>query len=343
MKKESSPPTMKDVAKEAGVALGTVSKVVNGIPVGDSYRIRVEAAIQKLHYQVNSYAQGLKANKTYTVALLIPNTIDPFYASLTYHINVALMKKRYRMLLCATDFDPRQEQEYVTMAQQNKVDGIIGLTYNPELIVDENTPFVAIDRSMGPKIPCVACDNFSGGQTAAEKLADLGCRHVAFFRRGSSLNNEPNKRKAGFEAGCLSRGLSYEMKLLDDGDPFEAFTHFISEHIHGKKFDFDGIFCVTDRLACQIRDELQRLGIRVPEDVQLIGFDGIRSFGNMDYHCSTIVQPVPDMAEMCVDLLLRENTMARPPLVCLPVTYAYGKTTLDEQSIRNRITIDKPH
>ena len=122
MKKEFSTPTMKDVAKEAGVALGTVSKVVNGLPVGDSYRIRVEAAIQKLHYQVNSYAQGLKANKTYTVALLIPNTIDPFYASLTYYINVALMKKRYRMLLCATDYDPRQEQEYVTMAQQNKVE-----------------------------------------------------------------------------------------------------------------------------------------------------------------------------------------------------------------------------
>lgn len=78
MKKESSAPTMKDVAREAGVALGTVSKVVNGLPVGDSYKIRVEDAIQKLNYQVNSYAQGLKANKTYTVAVLVPNTTEPF-------------------------------------------------------------------------------------------------------------------------------------------------------------------------------------------------------------------------------------------------------------------------
>ena len=330
MKKNFSAPTMKDVAKEAGVALGTVSKVVNGLPVGDSYRIRVEAAIQKLNYQVNSYAQGLKANKTYTVALLIPNTIDPFYASLTYYINVALMKKRYRMLLCATDYDPRQEQEYVMMAQQNKVDGIIGLTYNPHLIVDENTPFVAIDRSMGSKIPCVACDNFAGGQLAAEKLADLGCKHVAFLRSGSALDNEPNKRKAGFETGCLTHNLSYEMKILNDGDPFEEFEHFISEHIHDGRLSFDGIFCVTDRLAYHVLNILHRLQIRVPEDVQLIGFDGIRTFGSMDYHCSTIVQPVPDMAEMCVDLLLRENTMAKPPLVCLPVAYAYGGTTLEE-------------
>ena len=231
MKKEYSSPTMKDVAKEAGIALGTVSKVVNGLPVGASYRIRVEDAIKKLNYQVNSYAQGLKANKTYTVALLIPNTKEPFFASLTYYINLALLKRKYRMLLCSTDFDSKQEQEYVTMAQQNKVDGIIGLTYNPNLIVEENTPFVAIDRSMGTNISCVASDNFAGGQLAAEKLASLGCKNVAFLRIGSSLNNEPNKRKAGFENGCLSCGLNYEMKILEDGTPYEEFDQFLIQHI----------------------------------------------------------------------------------------------------------------
>ncbi len=84
---------MKDVAREAGVALGTVSKVVNGIPVGDSYRIRVENAINKLGYQVNSYAQGLRADKTHTVVFLIPNTTEPFYASLTYHVNLVLLRQ----------------------------------------------------------------------------------------------------------------------------------------------------------------------------------------------------------------------------------------------------------
>ena len=329
MKKENSAPTMKDVAKEAGVALGTVSKVVNGLPVGDSYRVRVEEAIRKLDYQVNSYAQGLKASRTYTVAFLIPNTINPFFAALTHHINIALLKRKYRMLLCATDSDHRQEQEYVLMAQNNKVDGIIGLTYNPELIVEENTPFVAIDRSMGPGIPCVACDNFAGGQLAAEKLADLGCKHVAFLRTGSSLVNEPNKRKAGFETGCLIRGLTYEMKIIDDADSLEEFETFLSDHIVNGKLSFDGIFCVTDYLACLILKMLHKLHQRVPEDVQLIGFDGVQSFGNMDYLCSTIVQPVPEIAEMCVELLLRENMHMKPPLVCLPVSYAYGGTTLE--------------
>lgn len=331
MRKESSVPTMKDVAKEAGVALGTVSKVVNGLPVGESYRIRVEEAIEKLNYQVNSYAQGLKANKTYTVALLIPNTQDPFFAALTYHINLALLKRKYRMLLCSTDSDIGLEQEYVMMVQQNKVDGIIGLTYNPNLVIEENTPFVAIDRSISPQIPCVACDNFAGGQLAAEKLADLGCKNVAFLRIGSSLTNEPNKRKAGFENGCLSRGLHYEMKILDDGAPLEEFEKFLKEHIHEDKLSFDGIFCVTDNLAFSILKILRRLNQRVPEDVQVIGFDGIRYFSDKDYICSTIVQPIPEIAEMCVELLLQENMPVRPPLVCLPVTYAYGRTTLEKE------------
>ena len=231
------------------------------------------------------------------------------------------------MLLCSTDFDPAQEQVYINMARQNKVDGIIGLTYNPHLILEEDTPFVAIDRSMGPKIPCVASDNFAGGQLAAERLADLGCRHVVFLRTGSSLNNEPNKRRAGFENGCLSRGLSYEMKIINDGDSYDEFETFLREHMTEGKLNFDGIFCVTDGLAHFIRGLLDRLNQRVPEDVQLIGFDGIRHFGDMDYTCSTIVQPVPEIAEMCVELLLQENMPAKPPLVCLPVSYAYGGTT----------------
>ncbi len=327
MRKKNSAPTMKDVALEAGVALGTVSKVINGLPVGESYRIRVEEAIQKLDYHVNSYAQGLKSNKTYTVALLIPNTYHPFFGKLAYQINLSLLKRNYRMLLCSTEYDPGLEQEYVKMVQQNKVDGIIGLTYNPNLHVDDAIPFVSIDRSIAPHIPCVASDNFSGGQIAAEKLADLGCKNVAFLRIGSSLTNEPNKRKAGFENGCLARNLSYSMKILDDGASLDEFELFLKEHLHDGKLDFDGIFCVTDRIVHDIRKVLETMNLRVPEDVQMIGYDGIQAFGSGDYICSTIVQPVAEIAEMCVELLLQENMTTKPPLVCLPVSYAKGGTT----------------
>ena len=91
--------------------------------------------------------------------------------------------------------------------------------------------------------------------------------------------------------------------------------------------DFDGIFCVTDSLAYQIIHSLRSMGLRVPEDVQVIGFDGIRNFGDLDYTCSTIVQPTEEMAEVCVNMVLEKEDVKSTSLVCLPVTYAYGGTT----------------
>jgi len=176
-------PTMKDVAREAGVALGTVSKVFNGIPVGESYRTKVEAAAQKLGYQVNQYARGLRANKTYTVAVILPGVDHPFFASLAQCLCTSLAQRNHRMLLYVTASNPEIEQNCVNMVRQNKADGIIGLTYNP-LVVGEDLPFVGIDRSFRADIPCVAADNYGGGRLAAEKLLELGCTHLAFLRTG---------------------------------------------------------------------------------------------------------------------------------------------------------------
>lgn len=317
---------MKDVAREAGVALGTVSKVVNGLPVGESYRSRVEDAIAKLNYRVNSYAKGLKSNKTYLIAVMMPNLVSPFFSKLVNCINKALAQRKYRMIFFATDYDPQQEQEYVILAEQQQVDGIICLSYNPNLEISENVPFVSIDRYFGAKIPCVASDNYSGGRMAAEKLVENGCKNLAFMRIGSRLTNEPNKRKDGFVSACEAMNIPYTLKIIDDGTSFSAFEEFLQEHMTNGKLDFDGIFCVTDSLAHQILNSLKGMGIRVPEDVQIIGFDGAQYFGDMEFLCSTIVQPIEEIAEACVNIVL-ENQSKGPSLVCFPVSYAYGGTT----------------
>ena len=89
--------TMSDVAREAGVALGTVSKVINGQSVGESYRLKVEAAVKKLNYQVNNNARSLKTDHTNTIAFIVPNTITPYFALLTHHINMALERRNYKI------------------------------------------------------------------------------------------------------------------------------------------------------------------------------------------------------------------------------------------------------
>ena len=323
---KNSPPTMKDVAQEAGVALGTVSKVINGIPVGESYRIKVEDAAKKLGYQVNQYARGLKTNKTNTVAVILPGVNHPFFASLAQHICEALARRDYRMLLYVTASNPEIEQACVNMVRQNKADGIIGLTYNP-LVVDEDLPFVGIDRSFRPDIPCVSSDNYSGGRIAAEKLIELGCRHLAFLRTGSAKPGEADKRGDGFEAACRSRNVPYETLRLNDGEDWELFWDFFHSHIKGGRLEIDGIFCSTDLVAWRMKNILEEMGFRVPEDVQIIGFDGIRRFGGESLYCSTIVQPIQKIAETAVDLLLTKDRTNIPALVCLPVAYTPGGTT----------------
>lgn len=125
MATEKPNPTMKDVAQEAGVALGTVSKVVNGIPVGEEYRVRVEKAIKKLGYRVNIYARGLRNERTRTIQVIIPNLTNPFFAELVHHITKELAQKDYKTMLCMTDGDPSLEQTHILMAKQHMADGII--------------------------------------------------------------------------------------------------------------------------------------------------------------------------------------------------------------------------
>lgn len=319
-------PTMKDVAQEAGVALGTVSKVFNGLPVGESYRIKVEEAARRLGYQVNQYARGLRAGKTYTVAVILPGVDHPFFAALAQHLCTALMQRDHRMLLYVTASHPDAERECVGMVRQNKVDGIIGLTYNP-LELDGALPFVSIDRCLGPEVPCVAADNFGGGRLAAEKLIDLGCRHLAFLRTGSASPSETDRRGDGFTAASQARGIPCDTLRLLDGEDLEQFRDFFRSHMRDGKLEIDGIFCSTDLLAWRMQGMLAELGIRVPEDVQIIGFDGMRHFGGEALYCSTIVQPIQRMAETAVDILLAQDRSSVPALVCLPVSYAPGGTT----------------
>lgn len=319
-------PTMKDVAAEAGVALGTVSKVFNDIPVGDSYRKRVLAAANKLGYRVNSYARGMKSNKTNTVALILPDLHNQFFGELAEFISIALRERGYRMLMYITHSKMEEEVECFSVAEQYKVDGIIALTYSTDLKVSEHVRIVTIDRHGAPDIPCVSSDNYGGGQMAARKLVSLGCQRLLGVQVSSSVPSEADKRIDGFRSACQGAGVAYDICWNAVDDEEMVWKH-LETHVHDGTFDFDGVFCNTDELAYRYQNALAVHGIRVPEDVQIIGFDGIRKFGYLERFCSTIVQPVRAIAEMAVELLLKEDNSAPSLMASLPVTYAAGATT----------------
>ncbi len=329
IKRDNPAPTMKDVARMAGVSLGTVSKVINGIPVGEDYRTRVEAAAKSLGYTVNSYARGLKTNRTYCVALVLPSLRHPFFASLADEVAACLRERGYRCILMITNFDAAVERESFVLVRQNKADGVIALTYSPDIEVDRSLPVVTIDRRFASWLPCVSSDNYRGGQIAAEKLLSLGCRRPLLFHIGADIPGEPHKRSSGFLDACAAHGVDCASLLLRSSETEAGFYQYLDAHIDGGRPDFDGVFCSSDGLAVRVRRHLERHGVRVPEDVQIIGYDGVVNYATRQYDCSTIVQPTAEMARTAVEVLLSEKQRATGADIRLPVSYASCGTTRD--------------
>ena len=118
-------------------------------------------------------------------------------------------------------------------------------------------------------------DNYRGGEMAAEKLVELGCRKLLYLRIGSDLPTEVNKRGVGFESACRRLRVDHEQIILHDEDTEVPFYTFLQEHIHDGTPEYDGIFCNTDSLACRVRDFLAGQSVTVPRDVQIIGYDGL--------------------------------------------------------------------
>ena len=146
--------TIKDVAMDAGVSVGTVSNVINGGKVSEERRQRVERSIQKLGYQVNGIARKMRTQRTDYVVVILPNIINPFYSLLLQGLEHALSAYDKQPLLCISDGEKEKEIKYIEMARANKVDGIIGVTFSDvEEYLDDTLAFVSIERRFSKNIP----------------------------------------------------------------------------------------------------------------------------------------------------------------------------------------------
>ena len=332
-----SSPTMKDVAKEAGVALGTVSKVINGIPVTEEYKKRVDEAIARLNYEVNTYARGLKTQKTGIIALLIPDTLNPFFAAFATHIENALYEKGLKTLLCCSEGNPQKEITYLNLSKQNKVDAIIALTYSDiGGYISPDMPIVVFDRFFENRnIPRVGSDNYGSAIAAVEKLLELGVKHPVYIRFHSIFPGESDRRRDGYFAACKKHGI--EPDYLDETDSpekVEQMRAFIDRHrLPDGSLSFDGVFCHTDYHADLLCNMLRSEGFRIPEDIQVIGFDGIYRFGNEadGLFVSSMCQNIPLLARKCVEIITAKDRADVPSLTLLPAVYRWGGTTLREK------------
>ena len=319
--------TMKDVAALANVGVGTVSRVLNSSgSVKESTRRKVEAAMKELNYIPNAYARGLKMNKTNTVALIIPTIWHPFFSEFAYYVESNLAEHKYKMLLCNSDVSSDKELEYIQMVQENKVDGIIGITYSDlDNFVSSHLPFVTIDRHFKEETVCVTSDNFHAGQLAVEKLVEKGCHKLGYIGTHSRFPTETTKRRDGFKAKAEQMGMPYA--IYDGEDPVIEFKQEIRTFFEENP-DVDGVFAHTDFIALDILEVLDEMKRKVPEEVQIIGCDGIKMEAGRKQIVSTIRQPVDLMAKAAVEKIIQ--VIDGEPVktkITLSVHYVEGPTT----------------
>lgn len=319
--------TMKDVAKLAGVSVGTVSRVINQEQgIKEITLKKVQQAIDELGYIPDVYARGMKKNKTETIALIVPSVWHPFFGEFAFHVEVELSKKGYKLLLCNIS-GPKRELDYITMLQQNKVDGIIAITYSPiEDYLSSNIPFVSIDRTYEDKaIACVSSDNQKGAELAAQVLISKGGTHFGFIGGHNKTINETKKRRLFFEKTILEAGFPCE--VLDLEEPYDNFLEEVEVFLRQHP-EIDALFTINDFTAIDAISILEKLGKKVPEDVQVVGYDGIRQAEERTQYLSTIRQPIEEMATEAVQCLLDIlDKKDRPLQITLPISYLEGQTT----------------
>lgn len=296
---------IKDVAKKAGVGVGTVSRMLNGSGyVSEESRIKIEAAMKQLDYTPNELARNLYHKKTGIIAVLVPNVSNPFFAEFVDYVEAELYSMGFKMMLCNTEKEFNAELEYLDMLKRHIVDGVITGVHS--LDVEEykriQKPIVALDRYLGERIPLVAVNHREGGRLAADTLIRSGCREILHFCGAQEVESPYHDRHYEFENVARSHGIKthrYELEWnrLDTEYYREAVADVFQQEI-----EFDGVFGV-DRVVIECMNEVIRRHKKVPCDVRFVAYDGTYVTDIVEPRLTAIVQPIKGLAKESVRLI----------------------------------------
>src|SRR5690625_5116150 len=241
---------MKDVAKLAGVSVGSVSNVLNGMKVKPTTLDKVNQAIKELNYEPNNLARSFKMNQTNMIALILPSIWHPFFSSIAFYVEKIADKNGYHVFLCNSNNNVETEVAYIEMLRKNKVDGIIAITYaDIDSYMEGSLPFVSIDRHFNKGVSIVSSDNYEGGRLAAKTLIDKGASHLLYVGSHNIISNETTKRRKGFESYCKDNNIKYH--IIDLLEPYNDFRNSLNE-LMSQNPDIDGIFTINDFVALDI-------------------------------------------------------------------------------------------
>lgn len=313
--------TIKDVAEKAGVSIATVSRVVNQIPghYNSETKKEIVQAIESLNYQPNFIARSLRSSKTQTVGFVVPE-LQPFFAEILKGVQYVAKKKGYSIVLCDTDYDPREEAAYVDSLLKRRVDGGIftsGMIQSEHILrlKEEGIPIVLIEKFINdPDIPGVVIDNISAAKKAVKHLIESGYRDIGFI--SAPVEMVPFKdRFEGYKRALHENMIAYNssnVHIKDNigregvRDGYQLMERIIRRGNYPGAF-----FIVSDTLAIGAMKAIRDFGMEVPDDIAIVGFDDIEMASFCEPPLTTMAQPKYEMGVKGMELLVKAMSGVR--------------------------------
>jgi LacI family transcriptional regulator len=312
--------TIKDIAYEAGVSYSTVSRVINNFEyVKPETRDRVMDAVTRLGYIANQQARSLVGGRSQVVGLLIHAFDSPYIGQIVQGIDEAVTEAGYDLLLYTTHRRTTRESTYVASLTRGLADGLLlVLPRDIDAYMDslsrQGFPFILIDHDADrPDIPAVSATNWQGTYDAICYLADLGHRRIGFIA-GNMLVGSARARLAGYKAALVDKGIILDPSLIYDGDFFQPSGLEGGNALLALENPPSAIFASNDVMALGVYEAIRARGLRIPQDVSVVGFDDIPQATQIHPALTTVRQPLQEMGRIATQRLLRwiEDDLTEP-------------------------------
>ena len=298
--------TLKDVAKASGLTVGTVSRVLNNRGyISDKTREKVYQVMKDLNYQPNETARALSKQKSNTIGVILPNIEHPYFAKVLSRLEREAAKHGYRIMLFVSRYKEEREEQCIERCKSERVAGVIlcSGSFETEKFKGLDFPLITLERSMDEGTSGIECDNYQGGQLATEHLYGKGCRILAHIGGTIEVSMPADARRQGFLDTCARYGLQGTVFNTYEAQ-FQAmeYQEYIVKILRENP-QFDGIFASSDVIAAQVLQACSLLGIRVPQDLKLVGFDDVEVASLTTPKITTIRQPVEEIGKATAGLL----------------------------------------
>ncbi len=322
--------TLKDIARETGLSVATISKYINGVTLKEKNRIAVEKAIAELGYTVNEYARGLKSNKSRTIGIAIPELSNLFIANIITHVEHVLRDHGFSTLICDCHSQEQLECDNIAFLNRKMVDGIINMPVCQDgrhllPAIERGIPVVVVDRnidSMMNTINSVILDNQQAAYDATAYLLDHGHRSIGLILGQGNVYTTKERYK-GYCRALEAYHVPLNPNLVTYSDYTVQGGHSCLYALHQANPDMSAVFVTNYETTLGAVIAANEWGVEIPQDLSIIGFDNLDLCRVANPKLTVMAQPLEEMGERVANIMLAQLTGDEPRRPVHRVLQAY--------------------